>query len=148
MPRFAIGTQFYTQPAADRKETMKTALKVAVLLIALWTSTRAQSLVQVRAGAVGLQWDLPDPIPNQTLTGFRIYRAEVIGGVAGDWAQVGADVTFPATTFTDKTVQQGKIYKYRATSFDTLDESIPSTEVWVFIAFRPNPPKTLKVRLL
>ena len=67
-------------------------------------------------GAVELSWDRPaDP----DLAGFRIYR---------DGVRIGPAESVAAATFSDRTIQKGKTYRYTVTAVDQVgNESKPST---------------------
>jgi hypothetical protein len=69
-------------------------------------------------GSVELSWDRP---AESDLAGFRIYR---------DGARIGPAEPVAAATFSDRTVQRGKTYRYAVSSVDQIgNESQPTAPV-------------------
>ncbi len=72
---------------------------------------------------IGPRSTLGDPSNEQ---GFRIERADVVGGVPGDFAQIGT-ARANRTRFTDDTIDAGGTYLYRVVVYNAAGETASTT---------------------
>ena len=75
-----------------------------------------------------LRWLDPQ---DDSITGYRILRADIVGGARGEFAVLIEDTDTGATTYTDDTVEPETSYVYRVLAINPGGVSEPSSDVEV-----------------
>ena len=86
--------------------------------------------------SVLLSWDDPD---DDTITGYRIMRADIVDQVQGEFAVLNQDTGSADTTYTDDTVEPERSYVYRVLVISPHGVSAPSHDVEAHTPADPNP---------
>ncbi len=87
--------------------------------------------------SVLLSWDDPD---DDTITGYRIMRSDIVDQVQGEFAVLNQDTGSTDTTYTDDTVEPERSYVYRVLAISPHGVSAPSHDVEAHTPADPNPP--------
>ena len=85
---------------------------------------------------VVLAWD---DLQDDTITGYRILRADVADGAPGEFAAIASDTGSTATTYTDDTVEPERSYVYRVLAVSPQGVSGPSPDLQVDTPAPPDP---------
>ena len=83
-----------------------------------------------------LSWADPQ---DDSVTGYRILRADIVDGVQGEFAVLIEDTGTAETSYADDTVENGRVYVYRVLAIGPGGVSEPSREVRVRTT-EPVPP--------
>ena len=86
--------------------------------------------------SVLLSWDDPD---DDTITGYRIMRSDIVDQVQGEFAVLNQDTDSTDTTYTDDTVEPEGSYVYRVLAISPHGVSAPSYDVEAHTPADPNP---------
>ncbi len=96
-----------------------------------------QVLSAASHNSVLLSWDDPD---DDTITGYRIMRSDIVDQVQGEFAVLNQDTDSTDTTYTDDTVEPERSYMYRVLAISPHGVSAPSHDVEAHTPADPNPP--------
>ena len=94
--------------------------------------------VSVSHDSVTLGWDDPD---DETITGYRILRRDVVNQPAGTFTAVAEDTADAATSYTDTTIEPEIRYSYRIVAINPHGSSGKSVHLSVRTSTVPAPGK-------
>ena len=88
-----------------------------------------------------LSWTDPQ---DDSITGYRILRANIVDGVQGAFAVLIEDSGTAETSYADDTVENGRVYVYRVLAIGPGGVSEPSRDVRVLTTTPVEPPNQLR----